>query len=153
MERHITVPISRETAEELRAGDYEPTGGETLYRKKKVPVGYVPAERLFPVGTEIVIRMMEGDTTQTVTHGLCIMIGVDYEIYHTEMATLLKKYDLSEEAYPIESGYPPVVYNAATGEAKPLAAYARQCIPKDTALIRAGRWTAGSRSLLSGGAA
>ncbi len=122
---------------QLRAGDYEPTGGETLYRKKKVPVGYVPAERLFPVGTEIVIRMMEGDTPQTVTHGLCIMIGVDYEIYHTEMATLLKKYDLSEEAYPIESGYPPVVYNAATGEAKPLAAYARQCIPKDTALIRA----------------
>ena len=30
-----------------------------------------------------------------------------------------------------------MVYNAATGEAKPLAAYARKCIPKDTALIRA----------------
>ena len=121
----------------LRAGEYEPVGDPALYRKKRVPVGYVPAEQLFPAGTEIVIRMMEGDTTQTVTRGLCIMIGVEYEIYHTEMEKLLKHYDLPDEAYPIESGYPPVVYNAATGEAKPLAAYARKCIPKDTALIRA----------------
>ena len=30
-----------------------------------------------------------------------------------------------------------MVSKAATGEAKHLAAYARQCIPKDTALIRA----------------
>lgn len=122
---------------QLRTGGYVPVGDEVLYRKKRVPVGYVPAEQLFPVGTEIVIRMMEGDTTQTVTHGLCIMIGVDYEIYHTDMEKLLKNYDLPDEPYPIESGYPPVVYNAATGKAKPLAAYAKQCIPKGTALIRA----------------
>ncbi len=123
----------------LRAGEYQPEPDMALYRKKKVVVGYAPAEEIFPVGTEILIRMLEGDATLEVTPGLCVMIGVDGEIYPNKMENLRRNYELLPGSYDIESEYPPTVYDTATGEAKLLAACARRCAAKETALIRAKR--------------
>lgn len=104
-----------------------------LYHKKKVPVGYVRAMDLFPLGTEILLRMLEGDIIKRVTPDLCIMVGVDNEVYHTTEENLQKNYDLLDEAFPVDSGSPwtPKVYHAGKKEAKLLAPYAKMCVAKD----------------------
>ncbi len=123
----------------LRAGEYQLQPDMALYRKKKLVVGYAAAAELFPAGTEILVRMLEGDAELEVTPDLCIMIGVEGEIYPNRMENLRRNYDLLPGAYAIESEYPPTVYDTATGEAKLLAACARPCVAKETALIRAKR--------------
>ncbi len=121
----------------VRPGDYQPSPQDAVYRKKQVVVGYVPAEQLFPAGAEILVRMLEGDITLEVTPGLCMMIGVDGEVYPNTMEKLERNYRLLDQPYVIESEYSPTVYHTATGEAKQLAAYARCCVARETALIRA----------------
>lgn len=120
---------------QYRAGEYQPDGTEVLYRKKKIPSGYVPSDLLFPVGTEILIRMIEGDTIQKVSPEIYIRIGVSGETYLNKKDDLLRDYELLDEPYEIEGLYPPVVYQAATHEKKSLEKYARQCIAKDEAQI------------------
>lgn len=127
---------------------YEPEQAETfchgkavLYHKKKVPVGYVRAIDLFPEGTEILLRMLEGDIVKTVTSDLYIMIGVDYEVYYSTEETLRKNYDLLDEAFPVDKKniWQPKVYHAGKKEAKLLAPYVKKCVAKDGAQVLASQ--------------
>ncbi len=113
----------------------------SLYRKKKVPVGYVKATDVFAEGEEILIRMLEGDTKKKVTPTLYIMVGVDGETYHSQENSLEKNYVLTEEPFSVdkESPWQPKIYRYADRKIKLLAPYARKCIAKDGALIWAGQ--------------
>lgn len=108
-----------------------------LYRKKKVPVGYVKATDLFPEGEEILLRMLEGDVRKTVTDALYIMIGVDGETYHNEAAGLRENYDLLDTPFPTdpESPWQPKVYRYADRQVRLLSPHAKTCVAKDDALI------------------
>lgn len=130
------------------AGEYSPErvkelcGAEAvLFRKKKVPVGYVKATELFPEGEEILLRMLEGDARKKVTPDLYIMIGVDGEIYHTPESALQRNYNLLEAPFPIDAKSPwqPKVYSYARREVRLLAPYAKTCIARDGALIWAAQ--------------
>lgn len=132
----------------IQTGEYGPErvrelcGGEAaLFRKKKAPVGYVRAADLFPEGEEILIRMLEGDTRKKVTPELYIMIGVDGETYHTQESTLRRNYELLEEPFPVDSESPwqPKVYRYADRQVHLLAPFARTCVARDGALIRAAQ--------------
>lgn len=132
----------------IETGQYDPDkvtefcdAPAVLYRKKKVPVGYVKATDLFPDGQEILIRMLEGDTKQKVDQTLYIMIGVDGETYHSREDKLKENYVLTEEPFPVdpESPWQPKVYTYADRKVKLLAPYAKKCIAKDGALIWASR--------------
>lgn len=131
----------------LRTGEYSPEkvrellGAEAvLYRKKKVPAGYVRAGDLFPEGEEIVIRMLEGEARKRVTADLYIMIGVDGETYHSQEAKLRRNYDLLDEPFPInsESQWQPKV-RCADGTVRLLAPYAKTCVANDRARIWAAQ--------------
>lgn len=115
--------------------------GAALYRKKKMPVGYVKATDLFPEGECVLLRMLEGDAKKTVTQELYIMIGVDGEIYHNEEGSLRRNYQLSEEAFPIDNNSPwqPKIYRYADRAVKLLSPYARKCVAKDSAKIWAAK--------------
>lgn len=133
---------------EIRSGEYSPErirescgSGASLYRKKKIPVGYVRATDLFPEGEDILLRMLEGDVRKKVTAELYIMIGVDGEVYHSDGQALCRNYDLTDEPFPIngKSPWQPKIYRYADREAKLLAPCAKKCVAKDGALIRAAR--------------
>ena len=133
---------------QIRTGEYAPEkvrefcGSEAvLYRKKKMPVGYVKATELFPEGEEILIRMLEGDARRKVTPELYIMIGVDGETYHNDEAGLRRNYVLLDEPFLInsESPWQPKIYRYADRQVRLLAPYARKCIAKDGALIWAAQ--------------
>lgn len=124
-----------EGAIQLRAGEYQMDGSEVLYRKKKIPSGYVPSDQLFPEGTEILIRMIEGDAIKKAGPDLYIRIGVSGETYLNKREDLLRNYELLDEPYEIEGVYPPVVYHAETHEKKSLEKYVKQCVAKDEAKI------------------
>lgn len=134
--------------EELRTGEYSLekvrefcVSEAALYRKKKVPVGYVKATDLFPEGEDILIRMLEGDVRKKVTSELYIMIGVNGEIYHSEESKLRKNYDLTDDPFPIDGGSPwqPKIYRYVDREVKLLAPYAKICVARDGAIIRAAQ--------------
>jgi len=142
---YFNTPIRRL---DPKAEAYEPARAEefcrgkaALYCKKKMPVGYVRAVDMFPEGTEILLRMREGDIIKRVVPELYIMIGMDYEIYHTTEENLRKNYDLQDEAFPVDSRtpWPPKVYLAGTKEIRLLAPYAKKCVAKDSARIWAGQ--------------
>ena len=127
-----------------RTEAYEPAQAEAfcrekaaLYRKQRLPVGCVRAADLVPEGMEILFRMLEGDIIRQVTSDLYIMIGVDYEIYHTAEENLRKNCDLLDEAFSLDSKAPwaPKVYLAGTKETRRLASYARKCAAREGACI------------------
>ena len=144
LDDYFSAPLRRL---DPRAEGYEPDRAEefcqtaaALYQKKRTPVGCVRAADLFPEGTEILLRMLEGDIIKQVTPELCIMIGVDGEIYHTTETNLRKNYDLMDEVFPVDNKTPwtPKVYHAGTREVKLLAPHARKCAAKEGARIWAG---------------
>lgn len=140
---YFELPVVR-----IRTGEYEPgtvyafySAPAALYRKKKVPVGYVKATDVFSEGEEVLLRMLEGDVKKMVTPELYFMIGIDGEIYHNDEKKLRKNYQLSEEPFAIDEKSPwqPKVYRYANREARPLIPYAKQCIAKDGAQIWAAQ--------------
>ncbi len=131
-----------------KAEHYEPEQAESfcrgkaaLYRKKQMPVGCVRAADLFPEGTEILLRMLEGDVIQEVTPDLYIMIGVDNEIYHTTEAYLNANYERFDEPFRTDSrtAFPPKVYYAGKKDFQLLTPYAKKCVAKAGARIWAGQ--------------
>ena len=104
-------------------------------------MGYVKSTDLFPEGEDILLRMLEGDARKKAAPELYIMIGVDGETYHNEERALRKNYDLTDEPFPIDSESPwqPKIYRYADRAVKLLAPYAKTCIAKDGAMIRAAQ--------------
>ncbi|MCI8516943.1 MAG: recombinase RecJ [Hungatella sp.] len=110
-----------------------------IYQKNPISVGYARAEDIFPAGTEILVRMLEGDVEITVEAGLCIMIGIDHEIYPSRLENVKKNYETSEEPYDFRGEYQPTVRNTVTGENRPLIPYAKTCISRDISKVYARR--------------
>lgn len=111
-----------------------------LYQKKRLPIGYVRAADLYPVGTKVSVRMMEGDIAFTVAEDTYFMIGVESEVYKNDEAYFLSHNDLSDEPYVFKGEYAPVIHETvkAVGvESKSLKDYAKTCIPKASSFIHA----------------
>lgn len=123
-----------------RARDFCSTG-TSLYRKKKIPVGYVKSTDLFPEGETILIRMLEGDARKKVTPELYIVIGVDGETYYNEERILRKNYNLTDEPFLTDSESPwqPKLYRYADRAVKLLAPYVKTCVAKDSAMVWAAQ--------------
>lgn len=103
------------------------------YQKKNIPVGFVRAKEVLPVGTPITIRTLEGDIDMMVEDDLIIMIGINGEVYPNHMdkfqrnyKVLDQKYNYSELVY--NNLYEPVVKNRLNGRSKKLTKYAGVCV-------------------------
>ena len=125
----------------IYARDYEiDISGMKLYEKKKLPVGYVKADEVLPVGTPITIRTLEGDINTIVQEDLYIMIGIKGEVYPNRRDKFLRAYAASEEKYVYEReqlAYVPTIKNRTDGSDLVLADYARICVPTGTVRIYA----------------
>ncbi len=127
----------------IYAADYEADiGSMKRYGKKKIPVGYVEADNLLPVGTPITIRTLEGDLDMTVEDDLYIIIGIKGEVYPNRRATFMQRYQALDEKYVLDeslvhAGYMPVIKNRADGRNLPLVDFARKCVPTGEAVVYA----------------
>ena len=118
------------------------------YVKKQVPLGYVEAVNILPVGTPITIRTLEGDVDMMVEPDLMIMIGIKGEVYPNRRDKFEKSYAVTDEPYCRDKmhshrnmTYEPTVHNRATGEVMKLADYAKVCIASGGTHIHAKELT------------
>ena len=112
---------------------------EPFYQKMPLPIGYVKATDMYPVGTYVSVRMLEGDIPFVVKEDTYFMIGIDGEVYKNDEAYFLSHNEVLQDHYVITGEYSPTVHlavNASDFEEeagmrpKNLQDYAKTCIPK-----------------------
>lgn len=113
----------------IYAKDYSiDVSGMTAYKKRKIPVGFVEAEQVFPAGTKICIRTLEGDLEVQIHKDLYIMIGIQGEVYPNEKAKFERSYQRVDAPYSFQGEYEPVVKDVLEGKSISLIPYAKSCI-------------------------
>ncbi|MDE6661900.1 MAG: DHH family phosphoesterase [Lachnospiraceae bacterium] len=131
----------------IDANEYEiDISDMSSYVKKRIPVGFVKATDVLPVGTPITIRTLEGDIDMTVEPDLVIMIGIKGEVYPNRQSNFEKKYEVTGEAYKItdytlKTVYQPTLHNREDGSVLNLADYAGICIASGDTHIHAKELT------------
>jgi len=111
------------------------------YRKKTIPIGFVRSEDVFPIGTDILIRTLEGDTHTTTDPDIYIMVGIDqgvcpikrekFEASYRELYSPYKK----DEHIKSENQYETTVKDLIQGESISLLPYIRSCVPTGKSII------------------
>ena len=124
-----------DTTEIIYAKDYEiDLTGMVKYQKNKLPMGCVEADDVFPVGTPITIRTLEGDMDMVVAPDLYILIGVKGEVYPNNRTKFNGSFEFipgeySLEECTIDAEYIPTIKNRVNGVTTPISRFARKCIP------------------------
>lgn len=119
----------------IYASEYQADiGSMKVYEKRKVPVGFVKADELLPVGTPITIRTLEGDIEMTVEEDLYIIIGIKGEVYPNRREKFEQSYLKLDKRYSYELGgagteYVPTIKNRVDNSNLALTDYAKTCIP------------------------
>jgi len=111
------------------------------FRKKAIPIGYVRTTDVFPVGTEVIIRTIEGDTHITSDPDIHIMVGVCQEIWPIKRERFEAAYIIPDglyapdESFWEESHYKPTVMDRIQGEHVSIEPYIKPCIPCGESII------------------
>jgi len=111
--------------------------GMPKYVKRKTPVGFVKSTDIFDAGTPMLIRTLEGDSDILASENILLMIGVDGEVYPTNLDKFTKNYTLTDKGFIKDFVYSPMAKNKITGESMRLVSYAKACIPTGQAFIYA----------------
>ena len=132
-----------DNTEIIYASEYEADITEMVkYTKKKIPLGFVKAAEILPVGTPITIRTLEGDVDMTVEPDLYIMIGIKGEVYPNRREKFEKAYQVLKEPYDIQAcavnaEYVPTLKNRLDGSTEFLTRHAGTCMPTGKTTIYA----------------
>lgn len=107
-----------------------------IYIKKKIPIGYVRAKDVFPIGTPINIRTLNGDEELKITEDLIIIIGLRGEIFPSVEEVFWTAYDPIDEPFsledsPLKTTYIPKITNMRTAETSQICEFAKKCVTKD----------------------
>ncbi|WP_029233531.1 DHH family phosphoesterase [Butyrivibrio sp. VCB2006] len=113
------------------------TDGLNLYQKLPTEVGCLKLSDVFPVGTNVSIRTLEGDINIRIDDDDHLMIGTMGEIYPINEDKLKRSYELISDNYEKEFEYTPKVKDLATGEKRLVTAYAKTVRSKDSSEIYA----------------
>ena len=108
-----------------------------IYKKMAIPVGYAKSAEVFPNGTKITVRTLEGDVDAVAEEGIYLMIGVRGEVYPIKKERFQASYKTSDAPFAAELEYTPAILNRVTGERRELMPYAYTCVPNDEKYVRA----------------
>lgn len=122
---------------------------QPIYQKQRLPLGYVRATDLYPVGTRVTVRILEGVIPITVREDTYLMIGAEAEVYINDEAYFLAHNDPVDMPYRFRGEYAPTAHEAVSsddldaeaGEWKSLKDYARCCLSKEGSFVRARQLT------------
>ena len=107
------------------------------YEKLPQELGVVKLTDIFPAGTTVEIRTLEGDISVKIDENIYLMIGVEGEIYPIKKEKLEKSYILKGEPYERELEYPPKIKNLQTEESKTVLPFAKTVLSTATTAIYA----------------
>lgn len=119
----------------LYAGEYQADVQDMeLYEKRRIPMGYVEADKLLPMGAPITIRTHEGDLELTVEADLYLLVGQTGQVSALHGAEFEQGWQREDARYTVEeygaaAEYAPVVKNRADGSSLVLTDYTLKCIP------------------------
>ena len=108
-----------------------------LYKKLPRPVGYATSTDIFPAKTKITIRTLEGDVDTITADNICLMIGVQGEVWPIKRERLETSYNLIDEPYRENAEYTPSIINRLSGDRKEILPFAKVCIPSAQKTVRA----------------
>ncbi len=113
----------------IYAKDYSiDISGMAAYKKKKIPLGFVEADQIFPTGTKVCIRTLEGDLDVQISKDLYIMIGIQGEVYPNDRIKFERSYCRLDTPYSFSGEYAPVVRDVLEGINVSLIPYAKSCV-------------------------
>lgn len=108
------------------------------YSLKRIPMGYVKLDDMFPVGTHIVIRTIQGDMEMEVRDDIVLLIGVKSEIYVLDKEEFDDQYEILQEPFQVEMPeYKPTIKSVADGKVLDLLEHAGNCMGKETIYVKA----------------
>ncbi len=120
------------------ASDFTPDVNRMgLYRKVRLPLGYVRSTDVLEEGTLATVRTLEGDITIFASSDIYIMIGIVGEVYPIKRSTFEKRYVLSKDPFTATFEYEPSIRSAQDHRPVRLLQYAKTCIPSGETLIHA----------------
>ncbi len=113
-----------------------------LYTKREQRLGTVKLTDVFPSGTLVEIRTLEGDVNVTIADDTYLMIGIEGEIYPIKEEKLVNSYQMTGFVFVKDFEYQPTIRDLATGVTKPVIPYAKTVIsPPGTSVIYAAELT------------
>jgi phosphoglycolate phosphatase len=98
------------------------------YAKKRLPKGFTPSSDVFPEGTPVMIRTLEGDSNIRSSPDIYLMVGVEGEVYPIKAEKFHSYYKLCSETSGDEYEYEPTVKNENNGEVKKLKPLLKYCV-------------------------
>ena len=102
--------------------------GMELYKKKKIPVGFVELSEVFTPGTWVLVRTLEGDMEIQVQEDSYIMIGIKGEVYPNIKEKFERTYQVLDVPYVFDGEYAPTVKDVLEGKTVSLIPYAKACV-------------------------
>ena len=98
--------------------------GLRLYEKREQELGAAKLTDLFPEGTRVEVRTLEGDVEVFSKEGIYLMIGLEGEVYPITEEKLDRSYVRTGKPYSRTFDYDPTLKNSVTGERKNVMEYA-----------------------------
>ena len=107
------------------------------YKKRAIPLGCALSTDIFPPGTPMIIRTLEGDSDVEASEDILLMIGFEGEVYPIKSEKFIKSYNFTNQGFTKDYSYIPTIKNKITGETVQIISYAKSCIPIGQTIIYA----------------
>ena len=129
------------------AADTPDLSAEPFYRKKRLMIGYVRATDIYPAGTQVEVRMLEGDQNFFIEEDTYFIIGAEGEVYINKEDVFRANNEMLDAPYQFRGEYAPLIHRAVRRKgldtqelaSKSLKDYAKACITKPGRRIHARR--------------
>lgn len=105
------------------------------YHKKRLTIGYVEGTSIFPVGSVVTIRTLEGDLDVEITDDIILKIGIKGEVYPSKRDQFEKYYELIDEPYYFDGEYEPTVKDVVEARHVSLIPHAKACLSTGDTVI------------------
>lgn len=104
------------------------TEGMATYVKNNIFLGYVHIADMFPVGSNVNIRTLEGDLDFQVNEDTYIVIGINGEVYPIRKEKLNSSYITTDVEYVFTGEYEPTIKHSDSGTSRSIIPFAKSCI-------------------------
>ncbi|MBR1796557.1 MAG: DHH family phosphoesterase [Clostridiales bacterium] len=104
------------------------TSTMNFYTKKEQKLGTIKLTDVYPVGTSVEIRTLEGDVNVTIADDTYLMIGIEGEIYPITEEKLMNSYQVTGFKFHSVFEYDPTIKNLETDEVQPVMPFAKTVI-------------------------
>ena len=113
----------------IYAKDYDADISDAkIYQKKSLSLGYVKGTDMFPAGTKVCVRTLEGDLDVLIQDDIYIMIGILGEVYPIKKEKFERSYQCIEKHYSFCGEYEPNIKDVAEAKNVSLIPYAKACV-------------------------